>query len=306
MIMLFSCAARTQKKLSREARRTNEKDGAEMVLVNEGKLELGGTREQIDALKNELVKNLSIKLPDNFGDDFMKQGKIFFVSDFYIYLYPVTNKQFAKFINETGYKTTAEKNGYAYVYDGKEAKKLDGANWAHPAGEFSSIKDILNHPVVHVSFNDAHEYAKWAGCELPTEAQCEKAARGAGSFEYPWGNSYENGKMNTGLGKQPYIDNSDGFDFTNPVDAFKNGASSYGVHEMAGNVWEWTSDWYAADAYKNMEEKNPTGPSRGEMKVIRGGSWFSHPGMCKSFVREKMSPSRYNNETGFRCVLNIK
>ena len=154
-----------------------------------------------------------------------------------------------------------------------------------------------NHPIVGISWNDAKAYCDWLSREknltfkLPTEAQWEKAARGADGRKYPWGNNEPDGTLAN-------------FDMKNgkisPVDSYPDGASPYGLLDMAGNVWEWCNDWYGDDYYKNSPKDNPTGTKSGALRVIRGGSWGSDARYLRCAVRYLDRPSVRYNYLGFR------
>lgn len=266
----------------------------------------------------------------------------------------VTNAQFGVFIHATGYVTTAEK-----TVDWEEIKKqvaagtpkppdsllaasslvfvpsigpvdlndysqwwqfVRGADWRHPSGPHSSLEGKENHPVVHISWDDAAAYAKWAGKRLPTEAEWEWAARGGLKDKiYPWGNESVNiapYKTNSFQGKFPYLDEAlDGFkSSSSPVKSFA--PNGYGLYDMAGNVWEWCSDWYHHDYYKLLGKSvviNPKGPKNSmdpdepsiPKRVMRGGSFLCNDGYCSSYrnaARMKSSPDSGLQHTGFRCV----
>ena len=144
-------------------------------------------------------------------------------------------------------------------------------------------------PVVGVSFHDASAFAKWAGKRLPTEAEWEKAARGGlVGKKYPWGDAIDREKANYSS-----------FGIT-PVKSYD--PNGYGIYDMAGNVWEWCEDWYGKDYYKMSSKKNPTGPVRGEKKIVRGGAWYTAETALRVANRYKNDPSLGNFNTGFRCV----
>ncbi|MEZ5007407.1 MAG: formylglycine-generating enzyme family protein [Chitinophagales bacterium] len=262
-----------------------------------------------------------------------------YVDSFWMDETEVTNAQFKKFVDATGYTTTAERpfevEGVSYAPGSlvfneantefnpmKWWKYQEKADWKHPFGPSSSIDDIMDHPVVHISFEDARKYAKWAGKRLPTEAEWEYAA-GNGSEEaiYPWGNDLVNSsKANYWQGKFPYKnEQKDGFAFTAPVKSFA--PNSFGLYDMAGNVWEWCSDSYDFNYYNSLERNevviNPMGSKisydpdePGVLKrVIKGGSFLCNDSYCSGYrVSAKMKTSEETSlqHLGFRCVKSIK
>lgn len=161
-------------------------------------------------------------------------------------------------------------------------------------------------PVVGVTWFAAEAYCLWAGGQLPTEAQWEYAARGPDNLLYPWGNSFRGNLANycdANCGadwKDDIFD--DGFELTAPVGSYPDGASWVGALDMAGNVWEWTADWYDADYYANSEDQNPTGPRTGNEKVPRGGAWINIANGMRTADRHNVQPTSSQNEIGFRCL----
>jgi formylglycine-generating enzyme required for sulfatase activity/predicted Ser/Thr protein kinase len=212
-----------------------------------------------------------------------------FLDGYYIDKYPVTNDRFSKFVEATGYVTDAEKEGAGMVRIGRRWKKVDGANWRTPDG-LTGIEGREDHPVSQVSYNDASQYCRWAGRELPTEAQWEKAARGPNSNEYPWGDQEPNDTMSN-------FDNLVGT--TTPVDRYEKGQSFYGVFDMAGNVYQLTADWYATG---ERAPKNPAGPENGEERVIKGGSLIEGIESLRSANRDRYPPDYSSFLFGFRCA----
>jgi formylglycine-generating enzyme required for sulfatase activity len=161
--------------------------------------------------------------------------------------------------------------------------------------------DLSQHgdrPVIGVDWADADAFCRWKGKRLPTEAQWEKAARGTDGRLHPWGNQTPTSALaNFALGAR--------FSYSQvlmPVRSFEQGKSPYGLYQMAGNVWEWVQDWYAANYYETSPERNPPGPEQGQFKVLRGGSWSDLPKYLLTYGRFKLPPETRNSYTGFRCA----
>ena len=232
------------------------------------------------------------------------------VDRFWLDRHEVTNRQFARFIADTGYVTTAERRGKSLVFEPTTAswQTVAGACWRQPRGPESSITGRDDQPVVQVSWHDAAAYARWAGKRLPTEAEWEYAARG-GLFDadYPWGRAEKPNDVyqaNTWQGWFPDEDlGSDSHRHLARVGSFP--PNRFGLVDMAGNVWEWCADWYADDAYRRGLMRNPTGPAHGEERVRRGGSWLCAPNWSdglKVSTRNSALPDAATNHLSFRCA----
>jgi formylglycine-generating enzyme required for sulfatase activity len=253
------------------------------------------------------------------------------LDEFKISQYSVTNSEFAAFIEATGYQTEAEIYGWSYVFNGfideTTASKqvagvaasapwwlaIEGAYWFKPFGNSQTIEEFLNHPVVHVSHNDALEYCKWTGYQLPTEAQWEKASRGGLTGKtFPWGDDLlENGEHQSNIwqGEFPHLNTEeDGFFGTAPVDSFT--ANNFGLYNTVGNVWEWTNDFWSARWHipESVEtRRNPAGPHKESgNRVLKGGSFMCHDSYCyryRNSARTFNSPNTSTSHIGFRCIL---
>ena len=306
-----------------------------MVKIEGGQFVMGGNNSQARA-------------------DEMPQHQVALKS-FWIDATEVTNADFAQFVEATGYETIAEQvididemmkqlppgtprpdpsllqpfslvfkeqpKGQNMYHPGNWWNMVPGANWHQPFGPGSSIEGMEDHPVVHVAWYDALAYCKWAGKRLPTEAEWEYAARGDQVDKiYPWGNdSIRASHANYWQGEFPIENTSaDRFVRTSPVKSFP--PNPVGLYDMAGNVWEWTSDWYHFHYYYTAAEtdlsENPVGPTTSfdpdeptvPKKVIRGGSFLCNDSYCSGYrvaARMKSSPDTGTEHTGFRCVRDI-
>ena len=274
------------------------------------------------------------------------------VDGFWIDRTPVTNRQFREFVRATGHVTFAEKRPDPRDYPGALPHMLyagslvfspparvanladwsqwwqflEGADWRHPYGPKSSINGLDNHPVVHVALSDALAYASWRGKELPTETEWEFAARGGlDGAEYAWGDEFTPGgkhMANTWQGEFPRQNlTEDGFARTSPVTAFP--PNGYGVYDMVGNVWEWTSDWYSSKHAGDSPKACcvPTNPRGGpeeasydscqpEIKIprkaLKGGSHLCAPNYCRRYrpaARHAQAVDSSTSHIGFRCIV---
>ncbi len=300
------------------------KDGAKMILIEGGEYTMGSAHFP-DAQPLHEVE----------------------VHSFWMDEHAVTNAQFAQFVAETGYKTVAERpldpadfpgvdpsflvEGSAVFQHDAEAQNLqnpldwwdyvEGASWKHPFGEGSDIKGKEDHPVVHIAYEDAEAYAKWAGKRLPTEAEWEYAAKGGEHIDemYYWGDELKpEGKWEANIFQGSFPGGNteeDGFLNTAPVKSFSPNA--YGLYDMEGNVWEWCSDYYTPDYYAHSPKKNPQGPERSHdpmepgaiKKVQRGGSFLCSDEYCERYKaggRGKAEINSPTNNAGFRCVKDVE
>lgn len=276
------------------------------------------------------------------------------IDGFWVNRTPTTNREFAAFVADTGYTTVAERDPDPVDYPGADPDALvagsavfrqpdgpvnrrdpsqwweyvPGAEWRHPLGPDSDIEGRMDHPVVHVAYEDAAAFAEWAGKTLPTEAQWERAARGGvEGTRFVWGDEHvPDGQLmaNTWQGEFPQENKTlDGYERTSPVGSFP--ANGFGLYDMAGNVWDWTQDWYSADPSTNDAEPScctPTGsrtvteeqsvdprdPSGIPRKVLKGGSYLCAPNYCFRYRPAARYPEPVDTSTshvGFRCVVEV-
>jgi formylglycine-generating enzyme len=274
------------------------------------------------------------------------------VHGFWIDRFQVTNERFRRFVRETGYLTLAQRapdpEAYAtarpellvpgstvFVNPGRRVdlrnqyawwRYVGGADWRHPRGPNSTIRGLSQHPVVHVAWEDAQAYARWAGKEIPSEAEWEFAARGGlDRADYTWGDEFTpDGRFmaNTWQGDFPLVNERlDGFEWTAPVGSFP--ANGYGLHDMAGNVWEWTGDWFqehGALEHACCTISNPRGGDRDASydarevelgiaiprKVMKGGSHLCAPNYCRRYRPAARMPQPVDTSTshlGLRCIV---
>ncbi len=246
-----------------------------------------------------LVVGGTFQMGNNDGDADEKPVHSVTLSDFYIGRYEVTLGQFKKFVDETGYQTEADKDGGSSILTGSKWKSTDGVNWkCDEAGNIRTQSDY-NHPVIHVSWDDANAYCTWLSRKtgkkyrLPTEAEWEYAARGGNKS-----NGYNFSGSNSLGDVAWYYENSD--TKTHPVG--QKQPNELGLYDMTGNVWEWCCDYYDEHYYSSSLSADPKGPSSGSKRVNRGGSWLGDAWNCRAAIRVKYSPPYHFNDLGFRLV----
>jgi formylglycine-generating enzyme len=276
------------------------------------------------------------------------------VDGFWIDRFEVTNDDFARFVEETGYVTVAERAPNPDDYPGAKPEYLvpassvfvqpagpvdlsnqynwwtlvPGADWRHPRGPETTIDSLERHPVVHLAWDDVEAYADWIGKDLPTEAEWEFAARGGlDGAEYAWGDEFTAGGVhlaNTWQGEFPRVNEmQDGWEWTAPVGSFP--PNGYGLYDMTGNVWEWTTDWFQEHgeiAHACCTVSNPRGGElersydpnelahgiRIPRKVMKGGSHLCAPNFCSRYRPAARMPQPIDTSTshlGFRCIARV-
>lgn len=290
------------------------------------KPELMMPRHQVQQAK---VTTGSFLMGDSHGDGRPADGEDLIhrveLDAFQIDATSVTNADFAVFVDATGYRTEAEVFGFSAVFHlavaaddadivGRPEETpwwlgVRGSDWAHPGGRYSSVAGLEDHPVTQVSWNDAQAYCAWAGRRLPTEAEWERASRGGcEENRYPWGNDLldadGNWQCNIWQGSFPTRNTlDDGWLTTAPVRSFA--PNGFGLWQTVGNVWEWCADWFSASTYAASPRENPTGPTRGEARVLRGGSYLCHDSYCNRYrnsARSSNTPDSSMGNAGFRTV----
>lgn len=282
----------------------------EMIVVAGAEFVPGAALDQLDWLQTE-----GQAFPPEWFADETAAGAIT-VPTFRIDPYPVTVAQFRGFVRATGYLTDAERNGYGLVYTDRYWAELEQACWWAPAGPGGDVGGRDDHPVVHISWPDAAAYAAWAGKRLPTEAEWELAARGLTDRLWPWGDTWDRTRANTAefhAGELTSLEQWKSWwravhartgpvPQTTPVGSFTSGVSPAGCHDMAGNVYEWTSS--TASLYTGGQECDATIRSvMGRYRAIRGGSWMNFRYQVRCTERMYGDPDGWSNfALGFRCA----
>lgn len=242
------------------------RDGKRMILIPAGWFLRGSTEGEIDNIERQFGSKREWMVNET------PQRRID-LDAFWIAETPVTNAEYKRFLD---------------AHSGHRAPWGWDETWrSYPPGK-------QDHPVTHVSWDEANEYARWVGGRLPTEAEWEKAARGTDGRRYPWGNDFDPARCNT---SESHIGG------TTPVSQYGAlGASPYGVMDLAGNVWEWCADWYEGHYYEHCPDRNPRGPASGNVRVVRGGSWSGDPADCRAAIRGRLYPGFWSDPQGFRVV----
>lgn len=280
--------------------------GMRLILIPAGQFTMGSSAAETRAVENEWAVQRELIQPEE------PAHTVHITKPFFIGKYEVTVRQFRQFVEETGYRTVAEKQGWGWVYDEKSRHwtKKQGASWRNPGAKTGD-----DYPVTLVSYQDAEAFCKWLTAKerrpyfVPTEAQWEYAARGGKEGErYPWGNDYPDGrKLNLADRRSPvpWADRTldDGHAGPAPVGTYE--PNGYYLYDVAGNVWELCSDIYDAKAYEGAEKKaiaDPTGAARGKTRVVRGGNWAFGPGIARCAFRFGLAPDVPVDVTGFRIA----
>jgi sulfatase modifying factor 1 len=284
------------------------------------------TREQKSSMAR--IPGGTFNMGDAFAEGYPSDGEApvhrVDLEPFLLATAPVTNAEFTVFAESTKYQTDAERFGSSAVFHlqctarpsavmGRVTTapwwlEVRDASWRQPGGEGSSTEDLADHPVVHVSWNDAQAYCAWSGLRLPTEAEWERGARGGlERNRFPWGDERQPrgvAECNIWTGRFPtHNDLSDGYLATAPARSFR--PNEFGLFNVVGNVWEWCSDFFSADYYRVSPLSNPSGPEQGEARVMRGGSFLCHDSYCSRYrvaARSSNTAESSTSNLGFRCA----
>jgi iron(II)-dependent oxidoreductase len=258
------------------------KDGKEMRLVPAGWFEMGSTDAEIEAAY-QLAKQFYASAEKSWFEGEKSRHRVW-VDAFYMDTYEVTMQEYQAFRQATGHRELPS-----------------GVSQYAPGDQY---------PVVGVSWDDAEAYCRWADKALPTEAQWEKAARGPDSRTYPWGNEPVSGRRANSCDakcEEGWKDQrqDDGYRYTAPVGSFAEGKSPYGIHDLAGNVWEWVRDWYDPQYYSRSPERNPENTTAAEYRVLRGGGWPARAALLRAALRRRRAPVDLSRAFGLRCVVGV-
>ena len=278
------------------------------VLIPAGKFVMGSS-----LIEQESVKSLAEKAGLK-GLDLTDEGpqhEVTISKPFYFASCHVTKRQFAAFVDDSGYKTDAETAGNAVAWQGGRWAETKGVSWQR-----AGFNQTDERPVVCISHNDAVAFCRWLGKKhgkqvtLPSEAQFEYSCRAGTTTAYCWGDDPAKGEGWCNIADKAFSAEfhtvplngwNDGYPFTSPVGTFK--ANAFGLHDMCGNTWQWCSDWYEKAYYAMSPPLDPQGSATKQYRVLRGGSWFTAFWFSRSASRERFVPSSRGTDTGFRVVI---
>lgn len=273
--------------------------GGFMVLVPGGYFQMGAAAES-------LVEECNLFREGCSPEWFVASEPIHEVllGRYYIDAHEVTNAAYAVFLNEGASENLC--SDLDCLDEAQSELRLQD-------GRYTMMDGTGSNPMAGVTWHGAAAYCEWRGGRLPTEAEWEKAAAwdwsGAIARRYPWGDTFDGGKVNfcdaSCMEPQAHADFNDGFPSVAPVMSFEAGRSAYGAYDMAGNLWEWVADWYDPNYYAQSSGANPPGAASGEAKVVRGGSWFDTGNFTASTIRFPSSPENADRTIGFRCATDI-
>ncbi len=290
------------------------KDGAPMVLIPASSFQMGSTKDEVNrAIQTCVKEHEKDQQPcEGWYKPELPQHQVS-LDAFYLDKYEVTNRLFQRFVQQTGYRTTAENEGSAWAFvEAKGWEEVKGANWQKPEGSASVFQTGREeHPVVAVSWDDAVSFCRWRGKRLPSEAEWEYAARAGTTTQYWWGQGNPGTRRVENIAdesakhllKVVMSGYNDGAVRTAPVGSYET--NPWGLYDISGNVAEWTADWYDGGYYSKSPAGNPKGPSSGEYRVIRGGSWIYVPVSIRSANRSWLTPTLRTDTLGFRCAQDI-
>lgn len=294
----------------------------------------GGERFAANGDKGRLIalKGAAFEMGSDAAEGFAADGegpaRQVFVSDFALAATAVTNREFAAFVRATGYITTAERLGTSFVFylqvpasrrqpmrrvvrDLQWWLDVEGACWQRPEGPGSTIRDRPDHPVVHVSWDDAQAYCQWRQCRLPTEAEWEFAARGGlAGQRYPWGDTFEpdgQPRCNIWRGDFPHTVAAGWEIGPMRVDTFE--PNGFGFYNLCGNVWEWCADWFSARYHEATPTRDPRFDICTGRRSMRGGSFLCHDSYCNRYrvaARSSNTPTTSASNIGLRVAANVQ
>jgi len=261
------------------------RDGVKMKLIPKGSFIMGSSEEDLKA--TAALHKVKLKA-------------------FYMDEHLVTNRNYVKFLNETGIGNEKGSDRFHWVVTRDDLQSNERKDWwiteiGHERGKFIAFEGFEDYPVITVSWLGAMKYCQWAGKRLPTEAEWEKSARGGlKSARFSWGNSLP---TEPGIVFNRYWETNED---PPPLEHVKYGMpNGYGLYNISGMIWEWCSDWFDPDYYVNSPRDNPMGPEAGQMKVLRGGAWFNAANVLRVALRNFIIPEALDETTGFRCASDV-